>query len=161
MGMARQDAEALVNQRRAAIGDARTDQALGSSQRLQALQQQMAEKGLGADIASSFLAQSYAPQTQLLQSLTPSIQLSDIATAAGRDMGNYGMNLGNTLLNYDLGTRGAAANLRNQTLQGLFDLLIADKTAQGNVAAAEAGAGQNSGGGINPYDPSTWTWKTD
>jgi len=147
MGMARQDAEALVNQRRLAMGDARTDQALGSSQRLQALQQQMAEKGLGADIASSFLAQSYAPQTQLLQALAPSIQLSDIATAAGRDMGNYGTNLANTMLNYDLGTRGAAAALRNQTMQGLFDLLIADKTAQGNVAAAQAGSGQNSGDG--------------
>lgn len=172
MGMAREDAQRIADQRGKAVFDAREDQKLGSIQRLAALQQQATEKGLGADIASSFLAQSYAPQTQLLQSLTPSIQLSDIATAAGRDMGNYGTNLANTMLNYDLGTRGAAAALRNQTMQGLFDLLISDKTAQGNVAAAQAGgAGGNNifdiVGGIqkiasqgNPnYDannPSTW-----
>ena len=81
-------------------------------------------------------------------------------------MGNYGMNLANTMLNYDLGTRGAAANLRNQTIQGWFELLIADKTAQGNVAAAQAGVGGAGGSTTsgynpnnpnhNPYDLRTW-----
>ena len=155
MGMAREDAQRIADQRGKSVFDAREDQKLGSIQRLAALQQQMAEKGLGADIASSFLSNSYLPQAQLINAMNPSIQLSDIVTASGRDMGNYGMNLANTMLNYDLGTRGAAANLRNQTMQGLFDLLIADKTAQGNVAAAQAGsgsAGSGSGGGFT-IDP--------
>jgi len=128
MGLAREDAQAQAN---ANAG---------------ALTQMLAEKGFGVDALNTFLDQSYAPQSNLLASIMPSIQLSDIVTASGRDLGNYGMNLGNALLNYDLGTRGAAANLRNQTLQGLFDLLIADKTAKGNVAAAQAG-------GINTGNP--------
>ena len=164
MGIARQDAEALANQRRLAVGDARTDQALGSSQRLQALQQQVAEKGLGADIASSFLTNSYLPQNQLLQTLAPSTQLANISTAAGRSLGNYGMNLGNAMLNYDLGARGTAANLRNQTIQGLFGLLTADKTSQQNSGSNNlldnlAQIQQISAQGNPDYDPnnpSTW-----
>ncbi len=136
MGMARQDAENLVNQRRLAMGDARTDQALGSSQRLQALQQQMAEKGLGADIAAQFLAGSYNPQTALLAATQPSLNIADIATTAGRQLGQYGLGLGQSQMAYDLGAQSAAANIRNQTMKGLFDLLIADKNAEATINAA-------------------------
>ena len=154
MQMARQDAQTLANQRALAMGEARTDQELRSQQRLASLQELARQKGLGADIASSFLTQSYAPQTALIQAMQPSIDLANISTAARRELGGQTLNLGQSYLDYDLGTRGAAVNLRNQTLQGLFDLLVAREA--GN-AARDASANQaNSGGGFDPKDPTTW-----
>ena len=166
MQMARQDAQALANQRALAIGEARTDQELKSQQRLSALGQQALEKQLGADIASSFLTQSYAPQTALIQAMQPSIDLANIATAARRDLGGQALNLGQSYLDYDLGTRGAAVNLRNQTLQGLFDLLVA-REAGNAVRDASANQTNRIGGSTfgydpnnpnhDPYDYRTWT----
>jgi len=141
MGMARQDAQSLANQRALAMGEARTDQTLRSQQRLSALGQQALEKELGANIAGSFLTQSYAPQTALIQAMQPSIDLANISTAARRDLGGQTMNLGQSYLDYDLGTRGAATNLRNQTLQGLFDLLIAKEAGDATRDAATTNAG--------------------
>ena len=141
MGMARQDAQSLANQRALAMGEARTDQTLRSQQRLSALGQQALEKELGANIAGSFLTQSYAPQTALIQAMQPSIDLANISTAARRDLGGQTMNLGQSYLDYDLGTRGAATNLRNQTLQGLFDLLIAREAGNATRDAATTNAG--------------------
>lgn len=148
MGMARQDAQSLANQRALAMGEARTDQTLRSQQRLSALGQQALEKELGANIAGSFLTQSYAPQTALIQAMQPSIDLANISTAARRDLGGQTMNLGQSYLDYDLGTRGAATNLRNQTLQGLFDLLIAKEAGD----ATRDAAATNSGGGMSWQD---------
>tara|TARA_R110002020_G_scaffold110693_1_gene255673 strand:- start:10523 stop:11758 length:1236 start_codon:yes stop_codon:yes gene_type:complete len=148
MGMARQDAQSLANQRALAMGEARTDQTLRSQQRLSALGQQALEKELGANIAGSFLTQSYAPQTALIQAMQPSIDLANISTAARRDLGGQTMNLGQSYLDYDLGTRGAATNLRNQTLQGLFDLLIAKEAG----SATRDAAATNSGGGMSWQD---------
>ena len=149
MQMARQDAQTLANQRALAMGEARTDQGLRSQQRLASLQELARQKGLGADIASSFLTQSYAPQTALIQAMQPSIDLANISTAARRDLGGQTLNLGQSYLDYDLGTRGAGVNLRNQTLQGLFDLLVAKETAAGNVAAAQAGNLSGGSGGFS------------
>ena len=149
MQMARQDAQALANQRALAIGEARTDQELRSQQRLASLLDMARQIGLGADIASSFLTQSYAPQTALIQAMQPSIDLANISTAARRDLGGQTLNLGQSYLDYDLGTRGAGVNLRNQTLQGLFDLLVAKETAAGNVAAAQAGNLSGGSGGFS------------
>jgi hypothetical protein len=148
MGMARQDAQSLANQRALAMGEARTDQTLRSQQRLSALGQQALEKELGANIAGSFLTQSYAPQTALIQAMQPSIDLANISTAARRDLGGQTMNLGQSYLDYDLGTRGAATNLRNQTLQGLFDLLIAKEAGDATRDAAATNAGSVNSGDI-------------
>ena len=118
MGLARQDAQSLSNAR------------------LGALQQQVAEKGLGANIASQFLGASYNPQTALLAATQPSLNLADMATTAGRQLGQYGLGLGQSQMGYDLGAQSAAANIRNQTMKGLFDLMIADKNAAANTASA-------------------------
>ena len=73
--------------------------------------------------------------------MQPSIDLANISTAARRDLGGQTMNLGQSYLDYDLGTRGAATNLRNQTLQGLFDLLIAKEAGDATRDAATTNAG--------------------
>ena len=148
MNFARQDAQLLADANLRAVQEGRTDQSLQSQQRLAALQQQVQEKQLTGNLAEQLLASSYRPsqarlaQTQLTgnlaeqmlassyrptQALTaqmqPSLNLADIATVAGRQLGGYGSELGRASLDYDLGAEGAAANLRNQLLQGLFGML--------------------------------------
>ena len=51
-------------------------------------------------------------------------------------------------LDYDLGNRGAATNIRNQTMEGIFKLLAEQQRAAGNVAAAQAGSGDSEDGGL-------------
>ena len=124
---------------------ARTDAQARSNARLAALQQQAREKQLGANIATQFLGQSYTPQTALLQAIQPSLNIADMATTAGRQLGQYGLGLGQSQMAYDLGAQSAATNLRNQTLKGLFDLMIADRNANATENAA-ALSNANSGG---------------
>lgn len=147
MGLARQDAQMLANQRAQGIGMARDDQSLRSQQSLAAMQQLAAEKELGANIGGQMIQQSYAPQGMLLQSAQPSLNIADMATTAGRQLGQYGLGMGQTALDYDMQAKGGAVNLRNQTMKGLFDLLIAQETADANRdAAALSGGSSNSEG---------------
>ena len=132
---------------------ARTDAQAQSNARLAALQQQAREKQLGANIATQFLGQSYTPQTALLQAIQPSLNIADMSTTAGRQLGQYGLGLGQSQMAYDLGAQSAATNLRNQTLKGLFDLMIADRNANatenaGATVNAAAMQGGNSSGGF-------------
>ena len=50
-------------------------------------------------------------------------------------------------MGYDLGAQSAAANIRNQTMKGLFDLLISNNNAKANTASAAINA--SGSGGIN------------
>ena len=129
-----------------AMGLARQDAQRISDNRLQALRQQVLEKDLGGRLASQFLDDSYRPTEALLAATQPSINLADIATVAGRQRAGYGTELAKMFLDYDLGNRGAATNIRNQTMEGIFKLLAEQQRAAGNVAAAQAGAGDSSDG---------------
>jgi len=174
MNFARQDAQLLADANLRAVQEGRTDQSLQSQQRLAALQQQVQEKQVTGNLAEQLLASSYRPsqarlaQTQLTgnlaeqmlassyrptQALTaqmqPSLNLADIATVAGRQLGGYGSELGRASLDYDLGAEGAAANLRNQLLQGLFGMLTQSGQQQPptviNVGSS-GGSGASTGG---------------
>lgn len=123
-----------------AMGIARQDAGALSNARLTALQQQLAEKGLGADIATQFLGASYAPENALLNAAQPSLTLSNIASTAGRQLGQYGTSLGQSQMAYDLGAQSAATNLRQGTMKGLFDLLIAQNNADATKQAAAQAA---------------------
>ena len=123
MNFARQDAQLLADANLRAVQEGRTDQSLQSQQRLAALQQQVQEKQLTGNLAEQMLASSYRPTQALVAQTQPSLNLADIATVAGRQLGGYGSELGRASLDYDLGAEGAAANLRNQLLQGLFGML--------------------------------------
>lgn len=133
-----------------AMGIARQDAGALSNARLTALQQQLAEKGLGADIATQFLGSSYAPENALLNAAQPSLTLSNIASTAGRQLGQYGTSLGQGQMAYDLGAQSAATNLRQGTMKGLFDLLISQNNAD---ATKQAGSINNNaiGGSSNNY----------
>jgi len=123
MNFARQDAQLLSDANLRAVQEGRTDQELGSLTRLHALQQQVQEKQLTGNLAEQMLASSYRPTQALLAQTQPSLNLADISTVAGRQLGGYGSELGRASLDYDLGAEGAAVNLRNQLLQGLFGML--------------------------------------
>ena len=133
MNFARQDAQLLSDANLRAVQEGRTDQELGSLTRLRALQQQMQEKQTAGQIAESMIAGSYRPTEALIAQTQPSLNLADIATVAGRQLGGYGSELGRTALDYDLGSEGAAVNLRNQLLQGLFGMLTQQGQPQPTV----------------------------
>ena len=172
MNFARQDAQLLSDANLRAIQEGRTDQELASATRLRALQQQMQEKQTAAQIAEGMIAGSYRPtearlaQTQiagnladqmlassyrpsqaLIAQMQPSLNLADIATVAGRQLGGYGSELGRASLDYDLGAEGAAVNLRNQLLQGLFGMLTQSGQQQPPFTINIGGSGGSSGGG--------------
>jgi len=152
MNFARQDAQLLADANLRAIQEGRTDQELGSLTRLRALQQQMQEKQTAGQIAESMIAGSYRPTEALIAQTQPSLNLADIATVAGRQLGGYGSELGRAALDYDLGAEGAAVNLRNQLLQGLFGMLTQANQPQPTVNVI-TGTGTGGTGGTGGF---TW-----
>jgi len=152
MNFARQDAQLLADANLRAIQEGRTDQELGSLTRLRALQQQAQEKQIAGQIAESMIAGSYRPTEALIAQTQPSLNLADIATVAGRQLGGYGSELGRAALDYDLGAEGAAVNLRNQLLQGLFGMLTQANQPQPTVNVI-TGTGTGGTGGTGGF---TW-----
>jgi len=152
MNFARQDAQLLADANLRAIQEGRADQELGSLTRLRALQQQMQEKQTAGQIAESMIAGSYRPTEALIAQTQPSLNLADIATVAGRQLGGYGSELGRASLDYDLGAEGAAVNLRNQLLQGLFGMLTQANQPQPTVNVI-TGTGTGGTGGTGGF---TW-----
>ena len=148
MNFARQDAQLLADANLRAIQEGRADQELGSLTRLRALQQQAQEKQIAGQIAESMIAGSYRPTEALIAQTQPSLNLADIATVAGRQLGGYGSELGRSMLDYDLGSEAAAANIRNQALQGIFGMLTgAQNQPQTNVSiGGNTGATGGDGG---------------
>jgi len=148
MNFARQDAQLLADANLRAIQEGRIDQELGSLTRLRALQQQAQEKQIAGQIAESMIAGSYRPTEALIAQTQPSLNLADIATVAGRQLGGYGSELGRAMLDYDLGSEAAAANIRNQALQGIFGMLTgAQNQPQTNVSiGGNTGATGGDGG---------------
>jgi len=150
MDYARSDAQLLSDANLRAIEEARTDQELGSLTRLRALQQQMQEKQTAGQIAEGMISGSYRPTEALVSQTQPSLNLADIATVAGRQLGGYGSELGRSMLDYDLGSEAAAANIRNQALQGIFGMLTGaqNQQNQGNITTSSGSVPQNAAGWI-------------
>ena len=146
MDYARQDAQRYADQGLAAFQEGRTDQELASTTRLRALQQQMQEKQTAGQIAEGMIAGSYRPTEALIAQTQPSLNLADIATVAGRQLGGYGSELGRASLDYDLGAEGAGVNLRNQLLQGLFGMLTQSGQQQPTVINVGGGSSGGDGG---------------
>lgn len=136
MQQARSDAATISDRRRLGIGEARADQALASGQILSALQQQMQEKEVGGDLATRFLESSYQPGQELVAMMQPSLNMSQDATVAGRQLGGYGRDLATQELEYDLGTEEMQAEIEREALNSVFGLLMAEKSAQAQVNAA-------------------------
>tara|TARA_R110000824_G_scaffold201223_1_gene385249 strand:+ start:237 stop:1532 length:1296 start_codon:yes stop_codon:yes gene_type:complete len=167
MQQARSDAANISDRRRLGIGEARADQALASGQILSALQQQMQEKEVGGDLATRFLESSYQPGQELVGMMQPSLNLANMATTAGQQLGGYGRDLAGQELTYDLGTEQLSADIQREALNSIFGLLMNEQTNKGNVAsAANAAAGRTGASttfGYNPNNPNhdpykPWTW---
>ena len=111
---------------------ARIDEEMRSRQRLQAQQQFAREQVLGSDIARGFLESSFRPQEALIQSTLPGLDAAALSNVAGRQLGQYGSQLGAAALDYDINAEQLATDLRREALNSLFGLLISEQQAQGN-----------------------------
>ena len=120
---ARSEAMDLTNARQAAMGQATQDSQLYSDQVLQGLGREIQQKQAGADIASNALRDSLLPTESLAGLSNLGLNVADLNAVQGRQLGSSRASLVNTLLDYDLGTEEQAATLRNNSLQGLLNLL--------------------------------------
>ena len=82
------------------------------------------------------------PGEAIIAATQPSQNLANIAGAADRQMGGYGRDLGISALDYDLGAREQASELRREQISSLFDLLIAE---QNRTPADPEGSSSSSG----------------
>tara|TARA_B100001105_G_C22366004_1_gene432653 strand:+ start:22 stop:1242 length:1221 start_codon:yes stop_codon:yes gene_type:complete len=157
MSQARTDAATRADLTGQGIDFARLDQDARSRARLQALQQQADEKQITANIADTLLSGSYRGGQELIKATQPSVNLADIATVAGRQMGGYSRDLGSQYLDYDLATEEQAVELRRQSLKSLFDLLIAENNQMASrQPIAINPSAMPGGGGTQPGF--TWPW---
>ena len=106
-----------------AIEQARAEQQQQASQTLAGLQETRQRLGLLGETGLAALQQSYMPQEQLLRTLQPSIDLSNIAGAMQRQGAQLGTSLREAGLSTQLGSETAAANLRQQKIQAITSLL--------------------------------------
>ena len=84
----------------------------------------------GSKILSDTLSDAFAPDLALKDLATPAIQGADLANVAKRYLAGIRRDLEVTGLYYDLETERSAAQIRQQLMDGLFQLL-AGGTAPG------------------------------
>ena len=106
-----------------AIEQARAEQQQQASQTLAGLQESRQRLGLLGETGLAALQQSYMPQQQLLQTLAPAIDISNIASAGQRQGAQLGTSLLEAGLGTQMGAETAAANLRQQQIQAITNLL--------------------------------------
>jgi hypothetical protein len=117
MQQARVDAANISDRRQMGIGEARQDRALSG------------------DMAGAFLDASYQPTRELIGAMQPSLNMADMVTTAGRQLGGYGRELAQSELEYDLGTEQMSADIQREALNSIFGMLMNEQTNRGNVAA--------------------------
>jgi hypothetical protein len=99
-----------------------------------AMQQSMAEQAQKANIGSGLFQLGYLPQQQAIASMTPAINLADIAGAGQRTGIQAQGLLGQAGLEARFGGANTAAGVRSNTLNTLLNTLTSPKTdAAGNV----------------------------
>lgn len=99
-----------------------------------AMQQSMAEQAQNANIGSGLFQLGYMPQDKAIASITPAINLADIAGAGQRTGIQAQGLLGQTGIEARFGGANTAAGVRTNTLATLLNSLASPKTdAAGNV----------------------------
>ena len=126
MQQARVDAANISDRRQMGIGEARQDRALSG------------------DMAGAFLDASYQPTRELIGAMQPSLNMADMATTAGRQLGGYGRDLATQELDYDLGTEQMSADIQREALNSIFGMLMNEQTNRGNVAANSSQGAQDN-----------------
>lgn len=106
-----------------AMEQARAEQQQQASQTLAGLQETRQRLGLFGDLGLRSVAGSYLPQQQLLSTLSPAIDIANLAGAGQRQGAQLGSSLIQAGLTSQLGAETAASNLRQQQIQAITNLL--------------------------------------
>jgi hypothetical protein len=127
-----------------AMQQARADAANISDRRLMGIGQARDDRALAGDMTGAFLDASYQPTRELIGAMQPSLNMADMATVAGRQLGGYGRDLAQSELDYDLGTEQMSADIQREALNSIFGMLMNEQTNRGNVAANSSESNQQS-----------------
>jgi hypothetical protein len=116
-----------------AIEQAGLEQYRQSEQTLAGLGEARQKMGLFGELGLGALEASYLPQEQLLRTLQPSIDLSNIAGTMQRQGAQLGSSLIQSGLTGQLGAETAATNLEQSRIQAITNLLAGQIGADGQV----------------------------
>lgn len=131
-----------------AMEQARAEQALTSQQTLAGLGETRARLGLLGDLGLQSIPSAYQGQNQLLATLSPALQASQIGAGLQATGLGLGTGLAESTLEAQLGYSALANALRQQQFQGLFDLLKGEQAAEAQATQPDSG--------FRFYDPSTY-----
>ncbi|MDB4308031.1 hypothetical protein N9985_01950 [Gammaproteobacteria bacterium] len=106
-----------------AMEQARAEQAQQSGQTLAGLQEMRNRSQLAGQTGLAALQSSYQPLESLLGTLTPALQAADIAGAGQRQGAQLGASMLQSGQQTQLGAEVAAANLQQQQIQAIANLL--------------------------------------
>lgn len=120
-----------------AMEQARAEQQQEANQTLAGLQEFRGRMGLAGELGLNALSSSYQPLESLLGTLTPALQGADLA-AVGRQQGaQLGTSLLEAGLTKQVQAEQVAANLRQQQIQAISNLLVGQ---QANSVTGQVGA---------------------
>jgi len=134
MQLARADAANISDRRQMGIGEARQDRALSGN------------------MAGAFLDASYQPTRELIDAMQPSLNMAEMATVAGRQLGGYGRDLAQSELTYDLGTEQMASDIKREALSSIFGLLMSEQAATGGRSGPSQSFLDEAYKAINPFN---------
>lgn len=103
----------------------------------QALAYQAQQLGLG----TSLLGEAYRPQQELLATVQPSLDLANIGAAGQRQQAQLQAALMEAGLQSKLGGEVAAANLRQQQIQAISNIITGNRAAEAQERSSGAGGG--------------------
>jgi hypothetical protein len=118
---------------------ARAEQALTSQQTLQGLGETRSRLGLLGELGLQSIPSAYQGQNQLLATLSPALQASQIGAGLQATGLGLGTGLAESTLEAQLGYSALANALRQQQFQGLFDLLKGEQAAAAPTTTSSAG----------------------
>lgn len=150
IGLARDEVDSLRSAELDRIREGRSEQDSRADRTLAGLRQQVDEKQTGADIASGLLRDSYLGTDALSSTFDRALGTADLADVGRRQLAGYQRDMGSQVLDYDLGIRENTTALRQQQLQSLMNMLIAEENRKGRTSS------QVGKDGIDPFNPATW-----
>ena len=163
IGLARDEADTVRQAELDRIREGRAEQEARAGRTLSGLRQQVDEKLAGAEIASRLLRDSYLGMDALSSVFDRGRDSASLADVARRQLAGYQRDMGSQVLDYDLGIQENVASLRQQQLQSLINLLIAEENRKAaasgiNPSAMNTGnVGQPGNAGFRNFIPS-FSW---
>ena len=163
IGLARDEADTVRQAELDRIREGRAEQEARAGRTLSGLRQQVDEKRAGAEIASRLLRDSYLGTDALSSVFDRGERSASLADVARRQLAGFQRDMGSQVLDYDLGIQENVASLRQQQLQSLINLLIAEENRKAaasgiNPSAMNTGnVGQPGNAGVQNFIPS-FSW---